>query len=228
MPINQNKTATHYVEEMQNLLLELNTEKKSLEDISEQSHNILHDVDQTLEKLATQWLEHREKYIKQLTAELKDHKIDLNPEEEGILRYNASTSSAIAETLKNLAEKHKVKLPGKASDFTIVAYEAVITALSRYLQKPDSAHTIIKELKTLGEEEKAANHFKEQHQEYLEKTIDLINKMKEKLTEIRGLSPQQQDLVEETKETSAKLEKEAAAEIAAEAQTTPSQDYDGT
>jgi hypothetical protein len=221
----QKKIATNYAEEMQTLLLELNKEKKDLEDIGERLHNTLHDIDQTLEKLATQWLEHREKYIQKLTAELKDHKIDLTSEEEGILRYNASTASTVAETLKNLAEKHKIKLSEKTSDFTIVAYEAVITALSRYLQKPEAAHSIIKELKTLGEEKKAADQFKEQHQEYLEKTTDLINEMKSKLTEIKGLSPTQKDLVEETKEASAKLAKEAAAE--ATQATTPSQDYEG-
>lgn len=191
------------IEKLKQQLVDLNNMRKELESIKDDLQQELDNMDQILPKQKEIWTQHLNQYSDQLIKELGEQNITLSEEEQAQLRNSSLTASNIKEQTTNL-ENLNIKIPKKASGFTIHTMTIVVAALSRTLQKTDQVSGLVKKLSAISDEKSHAKKiqdlYKKQHEEIGKK----IQELKAKANDITGLSPTQLALVDKIKATAAK------------------------
>ncbi|EKE01800.1 MAG: hypothetical protein ACD_21C00052G0018 [uncultured bacterium] len=121
--------------ELKQQLAKLHQSEKDLEIVTEKLNKELDNVDKTLIQHADEWLKHREEYLDKLATNLETKGLALTNEEKAEMRnYN----TAIVQTKLKELKKIQIDISEKASDFAIIAYDTIVAALSRTLQKIDN------------------------------------------------------------------------------------------
>ena len=98
------------------------------------------ELDKIVQSCEAEWREHRELYFRRLEEELEKNGIILNTAEKNELRQGSNNISSIEQKLANL-KKLTIDVKDQESDFSIIAYDAIVTALSREL-KPVNNKTV--------------------------------------------------------------------------------------
>jgi hypothetical protein len=153
-----------------------------------------------------EWLKHREEYFDKLTKQLDACGIVLNAAEKAELRKGSATISGIQEKLEAL-KKLGIELPDKASDFEIIAYDAIVAAQSRTLQKIDNKTVkgIAKRLDAIDDEDKASKKLKADHAGQYEKIVSAVKQLEEQVAKIPVLSSDKLELLENIEKQAQKI-----------------------
>ncbi len=157
-PINQLNLLNQ--QDLEQRLGKIKQQKRELEEIKSQLNQHLSSIDKLIPEQDLIWAKHHQKHVGQLVKELQElHGISLTTEEQTSLNnLNYNSINKKLANLKNL----KLNIDKQTSVFSIIAYDAVIKALSRSLQKLDIAPKVIKKLPVIDQEEKAGNQIKSQ------------------------------------------------------------------
>lgn len=190
-------------------LVMLRKSEIELESLKVKLNQELTNVDKKLLPMhSKEWLKHREEYFEKLTTQLGAIGIVLNDAERAELRKGSTTISGIQEKLKAL-EKLGIELPDRASDFAIIAYDAIVAEQSRTLQKIDSKTVkgIAKGLDAINDENKASKKLKEGHAGQYKKTASTVKQLEEQVAKTAVLSS-------DTLQSLENIEKQAPAKTA--------------
>jgi len=176
--INDPQIPTNTLETLKEHLVKLNEMKKELSFVKKNLLEKKQTINALIQEHGTTWSNHREKYNNELAKELEEsHGITLTAEEKKML--DDSNSASITERRTKL-EKLNIKIPDKATDFTIITYDAVVSALGRNLQDLNEAPGIVKKLSIISKEKNDANDikstFEKQYQEISTSSTELKNK----------------------------------------------------
>ena len=191
-------SADNTLNELRQQLIMLRKSETELEVLKSKLNQELTNIDKKLLPAhSEEWLKHREEYFDKLTAQLDACGIVLNTDEKSGLRKGSTTVSSIQEKLKAL-EKLQIELPDGASDFTIIAYDVIVAALSRTLQKIDSKTVkgIARGLDAIDDENKASKKLKGSHAMQYKGVIDTVKQLEEQVAKTAVLSPDELNMVE--------------------------------
>ncbi|MDR1057211.1 MAG: hypothetical protein LBL17_01360 [Coxiellaceae bacterium] len=181
-------TPKETTENLQKNLTQINTDKKQLETIKSKLQGLLTKINDILLEQNTIWSNHTEKYSNELVTQLEKLNIKLTTEEKKILSdINYFSIEEKREKLKKL----NVKIPDKATHFTVSVYDTVCTALSRTLQKIDDINKIIRKLPAIKDEAEDARNIQTQYQKQYEELIKLAIELKKQALAIPGISEEQ-------------------------------------
>lgn len=184
--------------ELHQQLIMLRKSETELEALKSKLNQELANIDKKLLPVhSEEWLKHREEYFDKLATQLETNGIVLNKAEKAELRRGSFTVSSTQEKLKAL-EKLGIELPDGASDFTIIAYDAIVAALSRTLQQVDSKTVkgIARGLDAIDDENKSSRKLKESHAEQYEKTISAVKRLEEQVAKTAVLSSDKLNMLE--------------------------------
>jgi hypothetical protein len=142
-------------------------------------------LDKIIQLHEAQWQQHREVYFNQLEEQLKKHGLILTDTERNELRQGSNNTSSIEQKLAQL-KKIGITVENQDSDFSIIAYDAIVAVLSRELKKVDNktVNNIIEQLPVIIEEKKIANNIRTDHVKQYEQIIVNIHNLKTKEVKI--------------------------------------------
>lgn len=149
-------------------------EQKTFNEIKKQ----FDEVDKIIQEHATKWMEHLEDFIKELVQQLEEAGISLTAEEKAELKSGLKTISEIRNKIKNL-KRMNIEIADNAAYYIVAAYDTLVTALSRLLQKIDnvSLKGIIKKLKILDKEKEDIKSIISTQGESYNKIITAVQKL---------------------------------------------------
>lgn len=158
------------------------------------------ELDKIIQSCEAEWHEHRESYFSKLEEELKKNGMTLNTEEKNELRNGSNNISNIKQKLINL-EKLNINVKNQESDFSIMAYDAIVTVLSREFKAVDNKaiNSIAKNIYTVTkEEESAANTIKKKHADQYKQMILNIQSLKAQETKMERNLDEKDEALDKT------------------------------
>lgn len=167
---------------------DINASKKTEKELQKKFEEIkkqFAEVDKILLEHATKWMEHLEDFIKELAEQLEANGVALTAEEKAELRSGLTTITEIRERIKKL-KKRNLEIADNAGYYIVVTYDAIVTALSRLLQRIDNASIkgIVKKLNILEKERNDAKTMVAAQAEQYGKIITAVQKLKEEVAKI--------------------------------------------
>lgn len=195
------------LKDLREQLVMLRKSETEIEALKSKLNQELTNIDKKLLPMhSEEWLKHREEYFDKLTKQLEANGIVLNAAEKAELRKGSSTTSSIQEKLKALV-KLGIELPAGASDFEIIAYDAIVAAQSRNLQKIDSKTVkgIAGKLDAIDDENKASKKLKADHAGQYEKTVSTVKQLEEQVAKIPVLSSDKIAMLENIEKQAQKI-----------------------
>lgn len=181
-------------------LMPLEQEVQAAKDKLTQERSKLDDIIHSCE---TQWYQHRELYFNKLEEELKTNGVILNTEEKNELRKGSNNISSIEQKLTNL-KKLNIDVKNQDSDFSIIAYDAITTVLSRELKTVDSKtiNNIVENIRNVIKEEKnAADAMRKKHADQFEQIITNVHSSKIQETKIEQDLNEKDEVLDEIENT---------------------------
>lgn len=179
-------------EQLTKELANLQKSEKELRDLIKEIKKKFDEVDKMLLQHAEAWMKHVEDFIKDLVKELKDSGIALTDEELLELRSGAKTISEIRNKIKNL-RKLLIDIDESAADYVVRTYDAVVTGMSRLLQKIDnkSVKGVVNNLSVLGKEKSDVKKIITEQAKQYNAITESTKKLKTEIEKHPGLTAQQ-------------------------------------
>jgi hypothetical protein len=182
--------------ELERHLIELNQKKKELESIFDSLEQQFSGLDQIVSKQIEIWGLHNKEYFEKLTKELAVKGVNLTNEEQNEL-INAGSKISVLQEKLTILKRNGVDVDFPISDFLVAAYDAIVSAFSRTLQKIDNQaiKNLANDLDLLSEE-KAAR--KSVHKQYLEQYQELdqtVSSLKNRAVSIKLFSSDQLEII---------------------------------
>lgn len=198
----QNSVDTNFHDMLDQSIENNSKATKNLKSLLHEAKKSFDQVDKILLEHAKKWLEHLEEFIKELDKEFADNGIPLTAEEKAELRNGAKTISEIRNKINKL-KKLGIDLDDNSADYIVKTYDAVVTVLSRTLQKIDSkiVKGLVNKIQLLHKEKSVVKQLcAEQAKQYSE-VIAAVGKIEIEIKKNRTLPESFMKTLEERTET---------------------------